>query len=125
MRPLRIAITAAANAAVFGLYLLFFWMIGKYESVLPAVIVPTLIFLPVAALTGIKLVHILPAYAAVTGHTIWKIIGKSGEMSVPMLLIFTGLFLILQLTVLLMSGIVKANIRSIREEIAGSGDDDE
>ena len=118
MKKLHIISIAAANAAVFGLYLLFIHMVENNESILPAMIIPTLIFIGVIVLCRVGLVHILPAYAAVIGYAVWG--GLSGRfgLSAPMLTVFTILFAVLQLTALLLSGIVKSGIRSIREEIS-------
>ena len=45
------------------------------------------------------------------------------ELSTTMLILFTGLFVILQLTALLISNIVRSGIRSICEEIGGGKSD--
>ena len=123
MRPLRIVSVAAANAAVFGLYLMFMGMIGKNESILPAMIVPTVLFIAAAVIFKAKLVHILPAYAAVIGYAVWGAFSGHFELSTTMLILFTGLFVILQLTALLISNIVRSGIRSICEEIGGGKSD--
>ena len=118
MKKLQIIFIAAANAAVFGLYLLFIRMVEKNESILPAMIIPTLIFIAVTVLCRVKLVHILPAYAAVIGYAVWGGLTGHFGLSGLMLTVFTVLFAVLQLTALLLSGIVKSGIRSIREEIS-------
>ena len=119
MKKLQIVFIVAANAAVFGLYLMFIGMLEKNGSILPAMIVPTVIFIVAAVVLRAKLLHILPAYAAVIGYAVWG--GFSGRfgLSAPMLAGFTALFVILQLTSLLLSGIVRSEIRSFREEISG------
>ena len=121
MNPLRIVFITAANAAVFGLYLMFLKMVEKNESILPAMIIPTVIFIAAVVICKARLVHILPAYAAVIGYAVWGALGGHFELSTQMLVLFTGLFVILQLTALLISGIVRSGIRSIREEIGGDG----
>lgn len=121
IKAVRIALS---NAAVFLLFLLYMKLVRSCESIIPVIVVPSVIFLAAALILKTGFIHVIPGNIAVIVYAALALSSRSGEdSSASALALIVGAFIVFELLELLCSRLVRAEIERLREELSGGRDE--
>ena len=116
--------TVLSNAAVFLLFLLYMRLVRTSGSILPVILIPSVIFLAAAIILGTGYIHVIPGNIAVILYAVLFLSpGKEGDTPASALALIVGAFIMFELLELMFSRLISMEISRLREELSGSDRD--